>query len=226
VPGGFGGSAVPIGGLAALLALVGLREFGRERWPVAVALVVPVALVLLASGLHKYPIGGRLMLFLVPLAALLVARGAWVVFEALVGTNRFAATAFLVLLIGAPLWEASELLRRPLRHEELAPVLADVRTDFRPGDRVHVYYGAVPAFTFYTRAQPFPADAVTFGKEHRGDPVGFRTELASLKGRVWVIVSHRHGDEEAVMRATLDCRGTCEREVKRPGAAAYLYRLE
>ncbi len=147
-------------------------------------------------------------------------------FEALAGTNRFAATALLVLLVGAPLWETSEVLRRPPRREELAPVLADVWNDFRPGDRVHVYYGAVPAFVFYTRAEPFPADAVTLGEEHRNDPAGFRAELASLRGRVWVIVAHRHGDEEAVMRAILDCRGVCEREVKRPGAAAYLYRLE
>ncbi len=225
VPGGFGGALVPLGGLAAVLALIGLREFARARWPVAVALVVPVALVLLASALHQYPIGGRLMLFMVPLAVLPVARGAWEVFEALAAKNRFAATAFLALLVVAPLWETIDVLRKPPRAEQLEPVLEQVRAEFRPGDRVLVYYGAVPAFTFYTRERPFPAEAVTLGEEHRGDPAGYRAELTPLKGRVWVVVSHRHGDEETAMRATLDCRGACEREVKRPGAAAYLYLL-
>lgn len=130
-----------------------------------------------------------------------------------------------MLLVGAPLWESVELLRKPPRHEELAPVLQTVRGELRPGDRVFVYYGAVPAFSFYTREQPFAAEAVTLGEEHRGDPAAYRAELAKLHGRVWVVVSHRHGDEEAVMRPTLDARGACEREVKRPGAAAYLYRL-
>ena len=222
-PGGFGGSAIPLGGLAALLALVGLREFARERWPVAVALAGPAVLVLLASALHKYPVGGRLMLFMVPAAVLLVARGAWVVFEALAGTNRFAATAFLALLIAAPLLETSQTLRKPPRREELNPVLEAVRSEFRPGDRVYVYAGAVPAFTFYSRELPFPE--VTLGGEHRDDPAGFRAELARLRGRVWVVVSHRRGDDEAVMRATLDARGACERTVTCPGAAAYLYRL-
>lgn len=225
VPGGFGGAVIPLGGLAALLALVGLRELAREHWPVAVALATPALLVLLASALHKYPVGGRLMLFMVPAAVLLVARGAWVVFEALAGTNRFAATAFLVLLVAAPLLETSQMLRKPPRQEELHPVLEAVRSEFRPGDRVYVYSGAVPAFTFYSRERPFPAGAVTLGEEHRGDPAGFRAELAQLRGRVWVIVSHRRGDEEAVMRATLDGRGECQRTVTRPGAAAYLYQL-
>ncbi|QJW95786.1 glycosyltransferase family 39 protein [Frigoriglobus tundricola] len=225
IPGGFGGSLVPLGGFAALLALIGLREFARERWPVAVALALPAALVLFASGLHKYPIGGRLMLFMVPFAALLVARGAWVVLDALREKNRFAAGALAVLLVGASLWGATDSIRKPTRHEELAPVLRTVRDEMRPGDHVFVYYGAVPAFTFYTRELPFPADAVTLGEEHRGDPAAYRADLAKLHGRVWVVVSHRHGDEEAVMRATLDTRGACDREVKRPGAAAYLYRL-
>ena len=225
IPGGFGGSLVPLGGFAALLALVGLREFARERWPVALALTLPAAFVLFASALHKYPIGGRLMLFMVPFATLLVARGAWVVFDAIRERNRFAAFALVVLLVGAPLWESVDLLRKPTRHEELVPVLRTVKSEIQPGDRLFVYYGAVPAFTFYTREQPFAEDAVTLGEEHRGDPSAYRAELAKLRGRVWVVVSHRHGDEDAVMRATLDARGVCEREVKRPGAAAYLYRL-
>ncbi|MCI0699454.1 MAG: glycosyltransferase family 39 protein [Planctomycetia bacterium] len=226
VPGGFGGSLVPLGGLAAALALIGLREFARERWPIAVALAVPVLLVLVASGLHKYPIGGRLMLFLVPLAVLLVASGAWIVFDTLKQKNRFAAIALLSLIVLAPLWEASEELRKPTRHEQLQPVLKEVRSEIQPGDCVYVYYGAGPAFTFYTREQPLPAQVITLGAEHRGNLAGYRAELAKLRGRVWVIVSHRHADEETVIRTTLDARGPCQREIKRPGAAAYLYELE
>lgn len=226
VPGGFGGDLVPLGGLASALALIGLREFARERWPVAVALVVPAALVLLASGLHKYPIGGRLMLFMVPFSVLLVARGAWAVGGAIAARNAFAARVLLVLLVAAPLWEAVEILRRPPRLEQLAPVLERVRAEYRPGERVFVYYGAVPAFTFYTRGAPFPPGAVTLGTERRTDPVAYRAELAELRGPVWVVVSHRHGTEEAALLATLDCRGARELEVTYPGAAAYRYRLE
>ncbi|HEY1190607.1 MAG TPA: hypothetical protein VGE74_23440 [Gemmata sp.] len=225
-PGGFGGPRVPLGGFAAALALIGLRVFARERWPVALALTVPVALVLLASGLQKYPIGGRLMLFMAPFAVLLVARAGWAVCEALAEKNGFAARVLLVLLVAAPLWESVEVLRKPPRAEQLAPVLDQVRASFRPGDRVFVYYGAVPAFRFYTRPHPFPADSVTLGAEHRADPTAYRSELAGLRGRVWLVVSHRHGDEEARLLAVLDGRGARRAEVRHPGAAAYLYELE
>lgn len=225
VPGGFGGPAVPLGGFAAVLALVGLREFARDRWPVAVALALPVAFVVLASALHKYPFGGRLLLFLVPAAVLLVARGAWALFEAARPKNAFAAGVVLALLVGASAWQTLDTVRKPPRQEELNAVLTRVRTEVRPGDRVYVYYGAVPAFSFYTRDRALPVP-VTLGTEHRGDPAGYRAEVGPLRGRVWVIVSHPHAHEETALRTMLDARGRCVREVKQPGAAAWLYELE
>jgi hypothetical protein len=226
VPGGFGGPAIPLGGLAAALALVGLREFARERWPVAAAFVATVALVLLASGLRKYPFGGRLLLFLVPLAVLLVARGAWVIHAAVRERNPFAAVAFLGLVVFASAWQTFDILRRPLRHEQLKPLLEDVRGELRPGDRVYVDAGAVPAFLFYTRTCPLPADAVALGEAPRDDPARYRAELTRLRGRVWVVFSHPHNQDDEIIRDSLDACGTRERELKQPGAAVWLYRLE
>ncbi len=225
MPGGFGGTYVPLGGCAAGLALIGLREFGRERWPVALALVLPVGFVLLASGLHKYPFGGRLLLFLIPFAVLLVARGLWTVVEALGERNRFAAAVVLGVFVVATAWQTLDLFRRPLRYEQLDPVLAQLRDEIRPGENVYVYYSAVPAYTFYTREQGLPQEPV-LGEERLDDPDAFRADLAKLHGRVWVIYSHPHNHEQTALRTTLDCRGRCERTIKRPGAAAWLYVLD
>ena len=226
MPGGFGGELIPLGGFAAFLALVGLREFARERWTVAVALAAPVAFLLFASGLQKYPFGGRLLLFLIPFAVLLVARGAGAVFDAVREKNRFAAFALVALLIGAGAWQTLDVIRRPLRNEQLAPVLAQMRTEMQPGDRVYVYYSAVPAFTFYTRDRQLPAEVVTLGTEHRNDSAGYRAELNQLHGRVWVIFSHPHKHEETMIRSMLDGRVSSERAIKQPGASAWLYKLE
>jgi hypothetical protein len=226
MPGGFGGLLIPLGGCAAVLALIGVRELLRERWPVAVAFLTTMVLVLLASGLRKYPFGGRLLLFLVPLAVLLVARGTWALYEAARERNRFAATVFLAMFVVAGVWQTVDVIRRPLRHEQLKPILEDVRTGMQPGDRVYVYYSAVPAFHFYTRECPFPMERVVIGEEHRDAPEGYRTELSNLQGRVWVIFSHPHNQEETRIRTVLDCRGTCERERRVPGASVWLYRLE
>lgn len=224
-PGGFGGELVPLGGFAAFLALVGLREFARERWPVACALALPVVFLLAASGLQKYPFGGRLLLFLVPFAVLLVGRGAGALYDAVRERNRFAAVALLLLVVGGAAWETSAVLRRPLRSENIAPVLDRVRSEMKPGDRVYVFYSAIPAYTFYTRERPLPAGHVALGTEH-ADPSGYREELKRLHGRVWVIYSHPHHQEETMLRSMLDGRAPREQTVRGRGAVAWLYALE
>jgi hypothetical protein len=223
-PGGLAGTEIKAGGVAAVLSVVGLVAIGRKRWPVAVALVVPGLLALLASGLHKYPFAGRLLLFLVPLMLLTVARGAWVVTEALRPSQPLAAWLFLGLLFAAPALELYQEIRRPMRYEQLAPLLADVRARWQPGDRMYVYWGGVPAFTFYTRDDPFPP-GVTLGSEHRDGRTAFRDELAGLAGnpRVWVVFSHRHQSEESLVRAYAEGLGRCEQEIHHPGANAFLF---
>jgi hypothetical protein len=225
-PGGLGGSEVKAGGIAAVLFLVGVYGFWKERWPVAVALVLPAAFALLASGLHKYPFSGRLLLFLVPLMLLGVARGAGMIGSALWSAQPVAAVVLFGVLTAAPVLETWQEFRRPMRYEQLVPVIAQVREQWQPGDRMYVYYGAVPAFTFYTRDNPpFPTDAVTLGTEFRDNRTGYLDELARLKGhrRVWVIFSHRHRDEESLVRAYAEGMGRSVEVIKESGAAAYLF---
>jgi hypothetical protein len=191
---------------------------------VAVAIVLPAVLALLASGVHKYPFAGRLLLFLVPLMLLAVGRGAWAVASALRPSQPFAAALVVGLLLLAPLLETYQQVRRPMRCEQLTEVLADVKARLEPGDKVYLYYGGVPAFTFYTREAPFPGNVI-LGNEHRGRRTAYRDELRELAGepRVWIVFSHRHQAEESLLRAYADGLGECRDEFHRSGATAFLY---
>lgn len=223
-PGGLGGTEFKLGGVAAVLSVVGVAGFVRDRWPVAVALVMPGLLALFASALHKYPFAGRLMLFLVPFMLLAVARGAWAVAAALRPTQPLAAVLVLGLLFVAPAVETVQQLRRPDRTEQLTPVLADVSARWQPGDKVYLYYGGIPAFLYYTRDTPFPPGVVR-GTEHRDVRTGYRDELRKLAGepRVWVVFSHRHRAEESLIRAYAEGLGECKEQIHHPGATAFLY---
>lgn len=223
-PGGLGGTEIKAGGVAAVLFLVGLVAIARDRWTVAVALSLPGILALLASGLHKYPFAGRLLLFLVPPMLLAVARGAWVVFAALRPSRPLAAWLFLGLLAMAPTFEMYQKVRRPFHHEEVAPVLRALQMECQTDDVVYVYYGAVPAFQFYTRNAPLPL-TVHLGNAHRDGRTGYWDELQRFAGhpRVWLVFSHRHRNEESVIRAYAEGLGRCNREIRHPGAAAYLF---
>jgi hypothetical protein len=224
-PGGLGGTEVRAGGIAAVLFVVGVIGFWRERWPVAAAVVLPAVLALLASGVHKYPFAGRLLLFLVPLGILGVARGGWMLADALRHRLPVAAAVLLAVLVVAPSLEAVQEIRKPARSEQLELVLDRVRGEWQPGDRMYVYYGAKPAFLYYTRDAAFPADAVEFGAEARSNRTEYREQLAKFRGqrRVWLVFSHRHQNEELVIRVYAEGMGRCERTVSGHGAAAYLF---
>ncbi len=224
-PGGLGGTDVKAAGLAAALFLVGLFAILRERWPMAIAIVAPAFLAILASGLHKYPFAGRLLLFMVPLLILVVARGAWALVEALRPSLPVASVVVVGILLLAPAVETYQQIRRPLRYEQLTLALEDVRQQWQPGDKVYLYYGAVPAYTFYTRDRSFILGEVIKGTEYRGHRTGYRDELRTLAGepRVWVIFSHRHQAEESLLRAYAESLGECRQEIHQPGATAFLF---
>ena len=224
-PGGLAGTEIRAGGIAAVLFLVGVWAMMRSRWPVAVAVVLPGVLALLASGLHKYPFAGRLLLFLVPLMVLGVARGAIVVGSALWVRQPLAALILLGVLGAATSLEAYQELRRPMRFEQLAPLLTQVRSEWRPGDRMYVYYGAAPAFAFYTRDNAFPTASVVIGSEARSNRMEYRQQLLPLTGsrRVWLLFSHRHKHEESDIRAYAEGLGQCLQIEQTTGAAAYLF---
>lgn len=224
-PAGLGGTEIRAGGIAAVLFVVGLWGMWKERWAVAAAVILPALFALLASAVHKYPFSGRLLLFLVPLMMLGIARGAWMVGSALRGAQPLAALALIGVLVAAPCLEAYQELQRPMRSEQLAPVLANVRRHWQPGDRMYVYYGAEPAFIYYTRNNPFPPEAVTFGVEARKRRLEYRNQLLPLRGtsRVWLVFSHPHKHEEADIRAYAEGLGRCLQVESFSGAAAYLF---
>jgi hypothetical protein len=74
-PCGFGTAEFALSGLAAFCAACGVIDLLQNRWRLAVVLVGPLLLALLASGLKKYPFAGRLLLFGVPLGICLSQLG-------------------------------------------------------------------------------------------------------------------------------------------------------
>jgi hypothetical protein len=223
-PGGLGGQALGTAALSACLFLTGIVALVRQCRPIALAVVVPGGLALLASAMHKYPFAGRLLLFLVPLLLLPVARGGWGVFVTLRTREPVMAWLVLAVVLIGPLYETAKLYRQPLNCEDLASALQYLRAHIQSDDVVYVYPGAIPAFQFYTRDQPLPA-RVHLGDHHRDQPTGYQSELRNFVGkpRVWLVFSHRHAHEEPVIRAYAEGFGPCNRHIQFRGAAVYLF---
>jgi hypothetical protein len=130
-----------------ILALLGCAELLHlHGWAGALLLVGPPTLLVLASMAHLYPLRGRLEVFLMPLAALLIASGVqWVAGRTSERAGMVAALALfapqLMTVAMPPLW--------PYAREELRDVVATIDS-IAPHTPVYVYANAAPAWLFYT----------------------------------------------------------------------------
>ncbi|HET6575246.1 MAG TPA: glycosyltransferase family 39 protein [Fimbriiglobus sp.] len=227
-PGGLTSAEFATGGLAALGFLLAVLVLARRDWRLLVALVGPLGLALVASAVHKYPFAGRLLLYAVPALVLMVAYGAALIAARLGEVVRWGGVVTVAVLFVSPVAECRWLLKTPPHAEDAREAIAHVHAHWQPGDRLYVYYGAVPAFAYYLPRFPFPADAVVLGSENRDeDQRKFQVEIAPLDEypRVWVVLAHRQTQEETAIQAYLDAMGRREELKKWSDATVMRYDL-
>ncbi|OWK36016.1 hypothetical protein [Fimbriiglobus ruber] len=227
-PAGFEPDIIHAAGLAGVCFLIGCLAMARADWRLLVATVTPLVLALLASGLHKYPFAGRLLIFAVPAALVVVGYGAVLIAERLEGVARWSGLVFLVALFIAPAHECYMGIKRPIHAEDAREVIAYAHENWQAGDQAYVFYAASAAFEYYQPQYPFPREAVRVGVENRDKDISrFQEELRPFRGqkRVWVLIAHRQSTEEYAIQAYLDGMGKCEEKIRFRDAVVMRYDL-
>ena len=227
--------------VAALIFLLGCLHLIRTSPRTLCLLISPLAVCFVASLFRKYPFGDRLLIFAVPLVLLVMGSGVLGSFWA--PRERLAPAILFIVLLFPPVGSAVLGVFRPVTREELRPVLEAVSAEVRPGDVIYVYWGAGPAFRFYTNVAgrfAFKDATIVYGRRHRarnhvldrdGNWLRYQAEANRLRGlrRVWLIVSHSDGragvHEDKMLLFFLDGMGRQLASKSSPGASAYLYDL-
>ena len=200
-----------------VVALVGLVAVARRRPAYAGFFVGAGVVMLIASLVHRYPIANRTILFLVPIASLLLAEGvhaiATVVRRPSARGALAAVLAFAVLAV--PAWRSLHGLVHPQKHEEIKAALAIVRQDWRPTDTLYVSNPSQDAMRYYLECGCFETPRWPFRRSDvntaKGDlallsrPPNFVvgrlahhglgtyvSDIRKLEGRprVWLLYSH------------------------------------
>lgn len=227
------------GVLPSALLLLGIASLWQRRRPLAVAVVLTLLVTLVASALSRYPFYGRFLLFLTPAAALALAEGVERCRQWLRPRNPWLAGGVYLGLAGLLLFHSVDIDRqRLLDHpvmEEIKPVLKAVADHRRAGDQIYVYYGAVPAFSFYAAQYGFGPGEFVEGGFHRWQPDLYLTEIDRTlgAGRTWFVFSHNCNrcrprvkvNEQRFILDHVDRRGTLIEQLDGPGTTAYLYDL-
>ena len=225
-------------GLAALVFVLGSISMFRKTPERVFLLLSPAIITLLASGLHKYPFGGRLTLFLVPSALLLMAEGVEPLRSSDSTSLPVAGGVLIALLFIDPGTYTLHHFAKPhtevaqpgvMLPEEMRPAVAYVRNHEKPDDLVYVFYGAEPAFEYYAERDNFPRNNVEIGTASGNDPRIYESELDRLRGRrAWVLLSHIRGvgaQDSHYVEFYLDSLGPRIDSLSVAGAEVYLYDL-
>jgi len=219
-----------LSGVAAMALLIGCRALWEKSKPQLMILVAPIFFVLIASGLHKYPFSGRMLLFAVPAAMLLIGAGAGKIIEA-AGREKIIGIALVGLLFFHPLWSASYALVKPRTNEEIRPVMSYLQEHRQSGDVLYLYHNAAHPFQYYAPHYGFDRNDGIIGVNSRHNWKNSFDDLDKLQGnkRVWILFSHvynwDHVDEEKLFVFHLDQIGTRLDAYASAGAAVYLYDL-
>jgi hypothetical protein len=237
---GFFGQTVSLQlvGLAALTFVTGAAYmYSRDRMKMAF-LFVPALLTLVASSLHKYPFGGRLALFLVPGALLVIAEGAK---RIQIVTSRNAAVVgytLIALLFLDPSMYLIHHFAKPhslvprsgiMLPEEIKPVLAYVRAHEQNGDVVYLNTGSQPAYQYYAELYGIRENNLVLGTAVGDDAKDYVSDFEPLRGRrTWIVVSHASGGGAIQVKHFefyLGMIGKRMEQFTAPGTGVYLYDL-
>jgi hypothetical protein len=220
---------IPVLGEA--LLVVGCAALIRRDKLAFCLLAAPFLPLFWAAWLHKYPLHGRLLLFVAPILLLLVTEGTMRAYEGIRVVSPAFAIMLLALVIAKPAWMAAKMLVHPDRGEDFKVALRYVRSHQRLGDVCYVYYGAKYQFAYYSDLYKLPENNVLVGADCGRTSNCYAADLERIRGRrrVWILLSHvlvgNDWNEELILRSQLDAVGVRLDLYQTSGARAYLYDL-
>jgi hypothetical protein len=157
-------------GVAIAFFLIGCISLYRRNKRFFLYIISPFCMTIFASYLQKYPFGGRLVLFLIPYALLLIGEGfyfLWQFFNDLADKfllknqsdfdhqfykNHGAKITGIILgliILYQPLIKSINLFVKPELVSEIKPVISYVKQHQQPGDLIYVFQRGIYQFSYY-----------------------------------------------------------------------------
>jgi hypothetical protein len=229
--------------MAALtLALSGIGALSlliRDR-KIALLVISPFVVAVIASALQRYPLKNRFMLFLVPFALLLMAEGFRAIYRLLAKWRPDFAALFSGILVLAVIWQVvPNTYEKAIsgQKDDIRPVLAYVAENRLPDDIVYVFYKTDPAFHYYAPFYGLETGNIMVGVNDPRKKVAlqnFEDDVDKLVGnkRVWFVFSEvvdcpncQPEDTQSFYLDHINKFGVMIDSFKGSGAGAYLYDL-
>ncbi len=219
------GFSIPHAGMVLLAMLAGVIVFWSNKKNFSLIIIcLPLVLLLVASAAGAYPLADRLLLFTLPLFYLLIAEGAYFVWQELSRRHLFIGAAFVAILLSIMAGRAFYHLYRPRLINQTGPVIEYCLARRAEGEPLYVLAGSRMVFNYYTFGKEIPH---YLGEDTLGNPEAFFADLENFlgAGRSWFLFSHDFYDEEALFLRYIETRAENIAVFKDYQASIYLYEL-
>lgn len=209
-----------------LLFIIGfLHIIYKKNWQQLILLTSPIVIHLTLSALKMYPFEKRYLIYLIPFVILMIGEG----FQILLNFGTF--NKYPKLLIGFSLLITLILLKKtfenkfPIKIEEVKEVINYFKKNEQKGDNLYVYYSTKPAFDYYLKTNYFNTyNPIYYGTNQRDSIENYISQFPKVKGKIWVMLSHIHKQEDKYILNNLKQFGYKEiTQIKVKGAALFYY---
>jgi hypothetical protein len=180
----------PLPAVYLLLALVGVAALWPRRRDVALALLGPVGVALIAALARQYPFRGRLMFYLLPGFILGLAAGAEWIRRAAGRVSPALGIAAMAALAAPPVAALSRAMP-PYEIEHTRTTLAHLQRNRQPGDAVYVFPLSRIAVLFYGPQYGLTRDDWATATCNREDTRAYIRDVDRYRGvrRLWVLAA-------------------------------------
>lgn len=181
--------------IALVLVSIGALALLFRNWKIALLVISPFVVVAIVSALQRYPLKNRFMLFLIPLAFLLMAEAIRGIYWLIAKWKPDIAAVFSGLLALAVIWQIV-----PTTFEgafivpkvDVHPVLEYMAENRMPDDIIYVFHRTDPAFNYYAPFYGLDTGNVVIGVQDSRKRIALRNyenDVVNLVGnkRVWFL---------------------------------------
>lgn len=181
--------------LALIFLFVGCFQLLRRKLAIALLILLPLLLVLLASALHQFTLIIRVSLFTFPLFLILLGLGAEEIF------NRARNLLCLLPVVAGCLMLMSHnkvnLLWKFHGFHEITHGLRYLKEKNVPGDRLYIHHASTPTYIYYTEIHPGKEEYRSLLGAHLTQwNTGYATATQEIKDTIYLLVTGGFPDEE------------------------------
>jgi len=181
----------PLPAIASIILALGCVHMFLGKRGKFFQLISPLPFLLIASALHKYPVTGRFLLFLLPTAFIFITAGFDLIVSKANRPSLLLGAIAAGMLIVYPVVHANYHIIKPRMSEELKPVLDHVQKKWSKGDELYLFWSAEPAFCYYADKFGLENAKMTKGMACADSWVEYFKDFDRLIGkkRIWLIFS-------------------------------------